>query len=161
MNLGIVCIASFLLIVVAAFLLAFGLVSVFRFTNVSWRTIMLASLPLWLIVGYALLDFGHQRLYVAWHRWQNAAVPPEGCIYYEPQFSRLLAKYSMTENDFLEWARAHPWGLCEDSSPNEHDLKQLGVNEPAFSFSSEAAPNGAQLRVVYKMGIAYIAYYAN
>ena len=161
MNLGIVCIESFLLIIVAAFPLAFGLASVLRLKNSSWQTILLASLRLWLIVGYALLDLGHQRLYVAWHRLQNTAVPPEGCVSYEPQFNRLLAKYSMSEDDFLEWARTHPWGLSQAVSPNTNDLQQLDVIEPAFSFCSEPAPNGAQLRAYCKTGVAYIAYYVN
>ncbi|MEO8268631.1 MAG: hypothetical protein ABI557_02855 [Aureliella sp.] len=48
-----------------------------------------------------------------------------------------------------------------DGSPHEYDLKQLGLDDPALSFSNEAAPNGAQLRVYYKSGVAYIAYFAN
>lgn len=161
MNLGIVCVESFLLIIVAALPLAFGLASVLRLRSLSWHTIMLATLPVWLIVGYALLHLGHQRLFVAWHRLQNTAVPQEGCVSYEPQFNRLLAKYSMSEDDFWAWVRTHPWGLSQVASPYEYDLQQLNIIEPAFSFCSEPAPNGAQLRVYYKTGVAYIAYYVN
>ncbi|MCC7335030.1 MAG: hypothetical protein IT422_08035 [Pirellulaceae bacterium] len=161
MNLGVVSIESFLLIIVASFAIAFGLASLLRLKNVSWHTIVLVSLPLWLMIGFALLDFGHQRLYAAWHRWQNAVVPQQGCIYYDPQFNRLLAKYSMKEADFLTWTTNHPWRLEQDGSPREYDLKQFGVVDPEFSFSNEPAPNGAQLRVYYKSGVAYIAYYAN
>ena len=161
MNLGVVLIESFLLIVAGSFAIAFGVASLLRLKNVSWHTIVLVSLPLWLIVGFTLLDFGQARLYSAWHRWQNAAVPQQGCVYYDPQFNRLLAKYTMEEADFLAWAATHPWHLKQDRSPREYDLKQFGVVEPEFSFSNEPAPNGAQLRVYYKSGTTYIAYYAN
>ena len=161
MNLGIVYIESFLLIVAASFVIAIGLASALRLKNVSWNTIVLASLPIWLVVGFGLLDFGQQRLYSAWHRWQNAAVPHQGCTYYDPQFNRLLAKYSMSEHDFLKWIKAHPWGLSPDGSPSEYDLEQLGFVDPEHSFSNDPAPNGAQLRVYYKSGVTYIAYYAN
>ena len=161
MNLGVVYIESFLTIVLVSLFIAIGLASVLRFRDAPGHTIVLASLPLWLLVGFTLLSFGQQRLYTAWHRWQNAAVPHQGCIYYEPQFNRLLAQYSMSEHEFLEWAKNHPWGLQLDGSPSEYDLQHLGVVDPALSFSNAAAPNGAQLRVYYKSGIAYIAYFAN
>lgn len=161
MNLGIVYVESFLAIVGTALAIAFGLASLLRLKHVSWHTIALVSLPLWLIVGFTLLNFGQQRLYTVWHHWQNVAVPRQSCSYYDPQFNRLLAKYPMNESDFLEWARNHPWGLSQFDSPVEYDLEQLGVVDPQFSYSNEPAPNGAQLRVYYKSGVAYIAYYAN
>lgn len=160
MNFGDIYLKSFAVIVGASFLIAVMIASPLRFwRRTSWQTVVLTALPIWLILGFLALDWGHRRLFVTWHRWQNTALPSDGCLTYEPSFARLYATYEMTRDEFKRWARNHPWEL--QPSGNEllpSDGPRLGLDSPELCFASEMGPNGKQLRVYYKTGTMYVSY---
>lgn len=161
MNLGDIYLKTFGALIVTSFVIAVAIASLLRFRSCSWRTIILAALPLWLIVGFFVLDTSHQRLFVAWHQWQNSALPKNGCLTYEPDFTRLYATYEMRREEFEDWVSEHPWGLQPGSNGLlHHDGPRLGFDAPDLSFESDMAPNGKQLRVYYKSGIMYVSYNA-
>ncbi len=59
------------------------------------------TLPLWLAIGFFMLDIFHHRLFVVWHRYQNEAVPQQGCLTYDPDFYRLYATYQMSVEEWI------------------------------------------------------------
>ncbi len=73
MNLGVIHILSFGAIVVASFVISFAVASTIRWWRVSWPAVVYATLPLWLAIGFFMLDVFHHRLFVVWHRYQNEA----------------------------------------------------------------------------------------
>lgn len=161
MNLGDIYLKTFAAIIAISFVFAFTVASLLRFWRCSWRTIVLAALPIWLTVGFLSLNTSHQRLFVAWHKWQNTALPKTGCLTYEPDFTRLYATYTMTRDEFQAWVTNHPWQLHAGNNGSlHHDGPRLGFDEPELSFETDSAPNGKQLRVYYKSGIMYVAYNA-
>jgi hypothetical protein len=119
------------------------------------------ALPLWVVAGVVALDVGHHRIFVAWHKWQNNVLPRDGCLTYEPEFTRLYATYKMTQQQFKTWVAGHPWQLrVGDNGLLHHDGPRLGFSEPELSFETDSAPNGKQLRVYYESGIMYVSYNA-
>lgn len=161
MNLGVIYFKTFAAIIVTSFILAMLVASFLRFRGCSWRTVFAAALPVWLAIGFLMLNLGHQRMFVAWHKWQNTALPQKGCLTYEPDFTRLYATYEMDRDNFEAWVTNHPWHLhVGDNGLLHHDGPQLGVDKPELSFETESAPNGKQLRVYYKSGIMYVSYNA-
>jgi hypothetical protein len=159
MNLGDIYFKTFAVIVAVSFLLALALTSLLRLRKFSWQVVVYAALPVWLVLGYLLLDAYHQSCFVAWHRWQNTALPNQGCLTYEPELHRLYATYDMDRSDFEAWVRSHPWQLGAGSNGLlHHDGPRLGFDAPELSFETAMAPNGQQLRVYFKAGIVYVSY---
>jgi hypothetical protein len=160
MNLGVVYIKSFLLIISVSFVFSFGIASLLRFfRRVSWQPIFAIAITIWLCIGFFGLNNWHEKLFNAWHRWQNEAMPSKGCITYEPDFTRLFATYRMTRPEFEAWVTSHPWKLNPgDNGLLYHDRGRLGFNSPELSFETETAPNGKQLRVYFESGIMYVSY---
>ena len=159
MNLGSIYLKAFFAIIAITFVFALTVASLLRLRRCRWRTVVLAALPIWLIIGRLVLDTSHQRLFVAWHRWQNTALPQQGCLTYEPEFTRLYATYKMSRTEFQVWVNDHPWQLhAGDNGLLHHDGPRLGFDGPAFSFETDSAPNGKQLRVYYKSRIMYVSY---
>ena len=162
MNLGDIYLKSFAAIIAMSFIAALAIASLLRFRHCSWRSVVYAALPLWLALGFFALDTYHQRLFVTWHQRQNLALPKNGCLTYEPDFYRLYATYKMSRLEFDRWVYSHPWQLhAGDSGFSNHDGSRLGLNAPEFSFVTEMAPNGKQLRVYYKSGKMYVSYNSN
>jgi hypothetical protein len=159
MNLGNIYLKTFAAIIAISFVLAVMVASLLRFRRCSWRTVVLSALPIWLMVGFFVLNTSHQRLFVAWHKWQNSALPKQGCLTYEPDFTRLYATYAMSRSEFETWVNDHPWRLhAGNNGLLHHDGPRLGFDEPELSFETDSAPNGRQLRVYYRSGIMYVAY---
>ncbi len=159
MNLGNIYLKTFAAIIAMSLVLALGVASLLRFRRVSWRTVILTSLPIWLLVGFLVLNTSHQRLFSAWHKSQNTLLPKNGCRTYEPDFTRLYATYSMNRGEFEAWVNNHPWQLhVGNSGLLHHDGPRLGFEEPDLSFETDFAPNEKQLRVYYKSGIMYVSY---
>jgi hypothetical protein len=161
MNLGAVYLAAFAAIVTLSFTLAVSVASLLRLRHCSWRVVFVTAVPLWLAIGFPMLDLGHQRLFVAWHKWQNGALPQEGCLTYEPDVTRLYATYTMDRGTFESWVASHPWRLhAGDNGSLDHDASRFGFGEPELSFETDSAANGRQLRAYYKSGVMYAAYNA-
>ncbi|MBC8872891.1 MAG: hypothetical protein H8E44_25940 [Planctomycetes bacterium] len=161
MNLGDIYLKTFAAIIGTSFVLALMVASLLRFRRCSWRTVILAALPIWVLLGFLILNTSHQRLFAAWHKSQNTALPKNGCRTYEPDFTRLYATYSLTRDEFEAWANNHPWQLhAGDNGLLHHDGPRLGFDEPELSFETDSAPNGKQLRAYYKSGIMYVSYNA-
>lgn len=100
-------------------------------------------------------------MFAAWHKWQNTAVPKDGCLTYEPDFSRLFATYEMSRDEFDEWVSNHAWRLhAGNNRLLRYDGLRLGFAEPELSFETDSTPNGKQLRVYYKSGVMYVSYNA-
>ena len=162
MNLGDIYFKTFAAIIAMSFLAALAIASLLRFRQCSWRTVVYAALPLWLAVGFFVLDTNHQRLFVAWHKLQNSALPKNGCLSYEPDFYRLYATYEMSRHEFDTWVHSHPWQLhAGDNGLLNHDGPRLGLDSPEVSFETDMAQNGKQLRVYYKSGKMYASYNSN
>ena len=161
MNLGDIYLKTLFALITTSLVLAVMVASLLRFRRCSWRTVILVALPIWLIVGFLVLNTAHQRLFVAWHRWQNTTLPNHGCLTYQPAFTRLYATYAMSRDEFETWVQDHPWRLhAGDNALLHHDGPHLGFDEPELSFETDSAPNGKQLRVYYESGIMYVAYNA-
>lgn len=161
MNLGNIYLKTFATIIATSFFLALAVASLLRYRRCSWRTVLLAALPIWLTMGFMALDVGHKRVFAAWHKWQNTVLPKQGCRTYDPGFRRLYATYSMTREDFNAWVSDHPWKLhAGNNGLLHHDGPRLGIDQPELNFETDSAPNGKQLRVYYKSGIMYVSYNA-
>lgn len=161
MNLGDIYLKTFAAIIVISFGVSVTVASLLRFRRCSWRTVVYAALPIWLLLGFLGLDTGHQRLFAAWHKWQNSALPRHRCLSYEPDFTRLYATYEISRDAFQAWAKDHPWRLhAGNNGLLHHDGPRLGFDDPELSFETDSAPNGKQLRVYYKSGIMYVSYNA-
>ena len=161
MNLGDIYLKTFAAIIAISFIVSVVVASSLRLRHCSWRTVIIVALPLWLPIGFLSLNLGHQRLFVAWHKSQNVTLPRNGCLTYEPDFTRLYATYKMDRDEFETWVANHPWHLhAGDNGLLHHDGPRLGLREPELSFETESAPNGKQLRVYYKSRIMYVSYNA-
>ena len=162
MNLGDIYLKTFAAIIAMTFLASLTVASLLRIWRFSWRSVIYAALPVWLALGFFILDTGHQGLFVAWHQWQNSVLPKHGCLTYEPDFYRLYATYEMTRQEFDIWVLDHPWHLRSGgNSLLHHDGPRFGLDEPEASFETDMAPNGKQLRVYYKSGKMYASYNSN
>ncbi|MFO0923981.1 MAG: hypothetical protein U0905_15990 [Pirellulales bacterium] len=162
MNLGVIHILSFGAIVVASFVISFAVASTIRWWRGSWPAVVYATLPLWLAIGFFMLDVFHHRLFVVWHRYQNEAVPQQGCLTYAPDFYRLYATYQMSVEELDRWVMHHPWQLqSADVNVCPHDSERFGLEVSEKSYQTEMAPNGRQLRLYYKSGTLYVSYNSN
>jgi len=161
MNLGDIYLKTFAAIIAISFFIAVIVASLLRLRRCSWRSVFIAALPLWLVIGFLAVNLGHKRLFVAWQKLQNVTLPQTGCVSYEPDFTRLYATYKMDRDEFTTWVANHPWQLhVGDNTLLHHDGPRLGLDDPELSFETESAPNGKQLRVYYKSGIMYVSYNA-
>lgn len=161
MNLGDIYLKTFAVIIAFSFVLAVMATSLLRLRQCSWRTIVLAAIPIWLAVGFLLLNLCHQPLFTAWHKLQNTTLPNHGCLTYEPDFTRLYATYRMTREQFETWVTNHPWQFhAGNNGLLHHDGPRLGMDGPELSFETESASNGKQLRVYFKLGTMYVSYNA-
>ena len=161
MNLGVIYFKTFAAIVVMSFIFAVSVASLLRLRRCSWRTVIVVALIIWLAIGFPMLNLGHQRMFVAWHKWQNTALPQKGCLTYEPDFTGLYATYEMDRDEFEIWVTDHPWHLhVGDNGLLHHDGTRLRFDEAERSFETEPAPNGKQLRVYYNSDIKYVSYNA-
>ena len=160
MNLGTVYLQAFMAIIASSFVLSLAVAGLLRFVRpFSWRIIFAIAVPIWLATGCLALSRLHQPLFAAWHKRQNHVLPADGCLTYDPDFTRLYATYRMTRPAFEAWVVGHPWNLhrCDDGLLR-HDGMRFGIDNPELCFETDAAPNGRQLRVYFESGIVYISY---
>jgi hypothetical protein len=161
MNLGDIYLKTSLVLLVGSFGIGFLVALIWRlFKKIRWTTIAGITI-LGGLASLLILPGFHHTLFTAWHRHQNQYVPKNGCITYEPEFTRLYATYEMDRATFDQWVKNHPWPLKpseDDGFLKTHDGPRLKLDSPAVSFSTEPAPNGQQLRVYFKDGVMYLSY---
>ncbi len=158
-NLGSTYLIVFLAIVVASLGASVLLVTPLRWRGWSWRTVLLIALPVWLVIGFFSLEHFQQRVFTVVHRLQNASLPREGCLSYEPSFGRLYASYSMSRTEFDRWVAQYPVKMEPYDNPNvEFDAKRMGFENAAASYATSMAANGKQMRVYYAGGVMYVSY---
>jgi hypothetical protein len=159
MNLGTIHLEAFAAIAGLSLVIAILVASLLRLRRWSWRNVFVVALPLWLAIGCYALSKGHQPAFAEWHKWQNSAPPRNGCLTYEPSFTRLYASYRMSRDEFTAWVANHPWRLrTGDMSLLYLDGDRLHLAEPELSYETDRASNGQQLRVYYKSGVMYVSY---
>ncbi|GAB5406149.1 MAG: hypothetical protein Aurels2KO_43800 [Aureliella sp.] len=125
----------------------------------TWRSICLAALPLWLVIGFCGLEYLHQPLFVALHQGQNTSLPSEGCLSYEPSFGRLFASYRMSREELDRWVSSFPVKMEPyDNAFLDFDAERLGFTDAEASYATPMASNGNQLRVYYSEGVMYVSY---
>lgn len=102
MNLGDICLKAFFAIVVGSFVVVVVVALFLRFRRCAWRTAMFAATLVWMVTGFIATVTGHQRLFVAWHQWQNSVLAGTACLTYDVEFSRLFATYRMSRDEIHE-----------------------------------------------------------